>query len=525
MKRIVIYLRLSKEDDLNRDESNSISNQRELIKRFIRKDKNLRQMEIVEIKDDGYTGKNMNRPGMQQLLELIRKRQVQVVIVKDMSRFSRDYLVLGQYTEQIFPFMGIRFIAINDNYDSDTSDGGIAEIDVAFKAVLYDFYSEDISRKIKSTLAEKKRQGCFLNVYAPYGYRKDPADHHALIIEPEGAEIVRRIFREYLAGKSMYQIAKDLNRDGVDTPAQYISKRDGVDYTFRNNSNAVRWIASFVTRILKNEIYIGTLVYHKAGNPEVAAPHSVAYPKSQWKRVEGFCPAIISMEDFEKVRQMSGDNKTFTSKYERHFLSGKIICGGCGFAMYHDWCKAGGRSKYRCQNRYYLADNEKCVKSVRDNDLEEIIGILAHEMLECVPDVEQFMHVRNEKLRRRIDEATQRLREMQKSLKKLLDDQFASYEGYKDGLTDRATYLEQKDSYEQMIRQLRANITRQEEAIADFETPEEGTDVLENVKDLRAYVKPDRAFAEIFIREIRVYADKRIDVVWNMAPMHINETG
>ena len=511
MKRIVIYLRLSKEDDLNRDESNSISNQRELIKRFIRKDKNLRQMDIVEIKDDGYTGKNMNRPGMQQLLELIRKRQVQVVIVKDMSRFSRDYLVLGQYTEQIFPFMGIRFIAINDNYDGDTSDGAIAEI--------------DISKKIKSTIAEKKRQGCFLNVYAPYGYKKDPADHHALIIEPEGAEIVRRIFREYLAGKSMYQIAKDLNRDGVDTPAQYISKRDGVDYTFRNNSNAVRWIASFVTRILKNEIYIGTLVYHKAGNPEVAAPHSVAYPKSQWKRVEGFCPAIISMEDFEKVRQKSEDNKTFTSKYERHFLSGKIICGGCGFAMYHDWCKAGGRPKYRCQNRFYLTDNEKCVKSVRDKDLEEIIGILAHEMLERVPDVEQFMHVRNEKLRRRIDESTQRLREMQKSLKKLLDDQFASYEGYKDGLTDRATYLEQKDSYEQMIRQLRANITRQEEAIANFETPEEGTDVLENVKDLRAYVKPDRAFAEIFIKEIRVYADKRIDVVWNMEPMLINEMG
>ena len=511
MKRIVIYLRLSKEDDLNRDESNSISNQRELIKRFIRKDKNLRQMEVVEIKDDGYTGKNMNRPGMQQLLELIRKRQVQVVIVKDMSRFSRDYLVLGQYTEQIFPFMGIRFIAINDNYDSDTSDGGIAEIDVAFKAVLYDFYSEDISKKIKSTLAEKKRQGCFLNVYAPYGYRKDPADHHALIIEPEGAEIVRRIFREYLAGKSMYQIAKDLNRDGVDTPAQYIRKRDGVDYSFRNNSNAVRWIPSFVTRILKNEIYIGTLVYHKTGNPEVAAPHSVAYPKSQWKRVEGFCPAIISMEDFEKVRQKSEDKK--------------IICGGCGFAMYHDWCKAGGRPKYRCQNRFYLTDNEKCVKSVRDKDLEEIIGILAHEMLERVPDVEQFMHVRNEKLRRRIDEATQRLREMQKSLKKLLDDQFASYEGYKDGLTDRATYLEQKDSYEQMIRQLRANITRQEEAIVNFETPEEGTDVLENVKDLRAYVKPDRAFAEIFIKEIRVYADKRIDVVWNMEPMLINETG
>ena len=134
-ERIAIYLRLSKEDDLVRDESNSISNQRDLIMRYIRRDRKLRNQEIIECIDDGYSGKNMNRPGMEKLLDLIRNRLINTLIVKDLSRFSRDYLVLGKYTEQILPFMEIRFIAINDSYDSSQCEGGVGEIDVAFKAM------------------------------------------------------------------------------------------------------------------------------------------------------------------------------------------------------------------------------------------------------------------------------------------------------------------------------------------------------------------------------------------------------
>ena len=144
-ERIAIYLRLSKEDDLVRDESNSISNQRDLIMRYIRRDRKLRNQEIIECIDDGYSGKNMNRPGMEKLLNLIRNRLISTLIVKDLSRFSRDYLVLGKYTEQILPFMGIRFIAINDSYDSSQCEGGIGEIDVAFKAMLYDRRSRPLS--------------------------------------------------------------------------------------------------------------------------------------------------------------------------------------------------------------------------------------------------------------------------------------------------------------------------------------------------------------------------------------------
>ena len=162
MKKVAMYLRLSKEDEYIRDESNSISNQRALIKKHIRSIPELKKMDVAEFKDDGYTGKNMERPGMQELLEQVKAQKISCIVVKDISRFSRDHLETGKYLEQIFPFMGVRFIAINDNYDSKDFVGGIGEIDVAFKGILYDFYSEDLSQKIKSSFAAKKAQGKYL---------------------------------------------------------------------------------------------------------------------------------------------------------------------------------------------------------------------------------------------------------------------------------------------------------------------------------------------------------------------------
>lgn len=147
MEQIAIYLRLSKEDEFVKDESNSITNQRAFIRGFINKNKELRKMSVVEFVDDGYSGKNMDRPDMQRMLEMVKRKQISCVIVKDFSRFSRDHIEQGKYIEQIFPFMGVRFIAINDNYDSADYVGGIGEIDVAFKGILYDFFSEEQSSK------------------------------------------------------------------------------------------------------------------------------------------------------------------------------------------------------------------------------------------------------------------------------------------------------------------------------------------------------------------------------------------
>lgn len=206
-----MYLRLSKKDEFIRDESNSITNQRAFIRNYINKDKTLRKMNALEFVDDGYTSKNMDRPDMQRMLDFLKRKQINCVIVKDCSRFSRDHIEQGKYIEQILPFMGVRFIAINDNYDSSDYVGGIGEIDVAFKGILYDFFSEEQSVKVSTTLDAKRGSGKYISAFAPYGYMKSPVDKHKLVVDEYAGQIVKRISREYLSGRSMYKIAESLN--------------------------------------------------------------------------------------------------------------------------------------------------------------------------------------------------------------------------------------------------------------------------------------------------------------------------
>lgn len=223
MEQIAMYLRLSKEDEFIRDESNSITNQRAFIREFINKDKALRKMNVLEFVDDGFTGKNMDRPDMQRMLDQIKRKEISCVIVKDFSRFSRDHIEQGKYIEQIFPFMGVRFIVINDNYDSNDYVGGIGEIDIAFKGILYDFFSEEQSQKVTTTLDAKRGSGKYIAAYAPFGYVKSPEDKHKLVVDEYASQIVKRIFREFLSGKSMYKIAEALNLEGIETPGVYIA--------------------------------------------------------------------------------------------------------------------------------------------------------------------------------------------------------------------------------------------------------------------------------------------------------------
>lgn len=172
MKRLALYLRLSLEDEGEKDESNSISNQRKLIYEYIHHDSELSGYEAVEFSDDGFSGANMNRPGMQKLLKEVKANNIICIIVKDMSRFSRDYIEMGTYLNQIFPFVGIRFIAINDHYDSREHHGNTIEIDTAFQTLLYDLYSKDVSVKVKASIENKCAKGEYVFGQVPFGYEK-----------------------------------------------------------------------------------------------------------------------------------------------------------------------------------------------------------------------------------------------------------------------------------------------------------------------------------------------------------------
>ena len=221
---IAVYIRLSTEDgDLSdeKNESNSVVNQRAYIHQYIAQHPEFLGARILEFCDDGYSGTNMERPAVKRLLQQVRDRKINCIIVKDMSRFGRNYIVVGDYLEQIFPFLDVRFIAINDSYDSkDHKYGAAGLIDVSFRNVIYDLYSKELSEKVRSTKKQLAEKGYYLAPFAFFGYQKSPEDKHTLLVDEAAAATIQQIFDLFIGGLSTYEIARKFNVEGVLTPLQ-----------------------------------------------------------------------------------------------------------------------------------------------------------------------------------------------------------------------------------------------------------------------------------------------------------------
>ena len=248
------YMRLSREDG-DKLESDSIKNQRELIKEYLAQHSGLNFVD--EYVDDGYSGTSYERPAFQRLLEDVKSGKITCIIVKDLSRLGRNYIETGRYLEKIFPFLGVRFISILDHYDS-ASDGNEADqIIIPFKNLINDAYCRDMSAKIRSQLDVKRRNGKFIGSFACYGYQKDPKDTNHLVVDPYAANIVRMVFRMKLEGCNSQRIAERLNKMGALPPAEY-KRSKGLNYDcgYRTGMNP-KWEVVSVNRILMNEMYTG----------------------------------------------------------------------------------------------------------------------------------------------------------------------------------------------------------------------------------------------------------------------------
>lgn len=263
--KAAIYVRLSKEDgdvsDVSKAESNSISNQKELIREFLKNKEDI--VVVSERVDDGYSGVNFERPAFQLMLEDIKQGKVDCVVVKDLSRFGRNYIESGRYIERLFPAMGVRFIAINDGIDSGEEKSQSDEIIIPFKNLINDAYCRDISIKIRSHLEIKRKQGDVITAFVAYGYKKNEKDKHKLEIDVYAAKVVKDIFRMKLHGKSQDAIASELNSLGILPPAEYkASTGSNYQICFKTKAKS-EWTSVMVRRILTNEIYIGNLVQGK----------------------------------------------------------------------------------------------------------------------------------------------------------------------------------------------------------------------------------------------------------------------
>lgn len=283
-----IYVRLSKEDGdvagACKAESNSISNQKEFIRDFLKDKEDI--VVVSERVDDGYSGSNFERPSFKLMLEDIKKGIVDCVVVKDLSRFGREYIDSGRYIERLFPALGVRFIAINDGYDSLDGKDQSDEIIIPFKNLINDAYCRDISVKIRSHLEVKRKNGEFIGSFAPYGYRKDEENRNRLVIDPVAAGVVREIFRMKLHGMSQDAIAGRLNETGVLSPMEY-KNASGSNYqtSFKTGERAL-WSSVTVRRILENEFYIGNLVQGRQTTPNHKVKKPVVKPEKDWVRVE-----------------------------------------------------------------------------------------------------------------------------------------------------------------------------------------------------------------------------------------------
>ena len=321
---VAVYIRLSQEDSNNgedKQESNSITSQKALLNEFIEEHDDLIVYDTYV--DDGYTGTDFNRPGFQRLLEDMRKGNINCVLVKDLSRLGRERLGVGHYTEIYFPEHNVRYIALLDNIDT-YFDAGMNDM-APFKGVINDMYVRDISKKIRSSLIERKKAGNFLGVTAPYGYEKDSNNKFHLVINEKEAEIVKRVFRLYLEGNGLTRIAQILTKDGVPVPGE--SRNIGKT---RKTALYSSWKQTTIRRILDNRVYLGELVQFKRRKINYKSKRRITVPEEERYICKGTHEAIIDEESFNAVQNILKKNKSFKGTKHDYLFKGLLFCSECG---------------------------------------------------------------------------------------------------------------------------------------------------------------------------------------------------
>ena len=361
-----IYLRVSLEDfdlkhDGSKDESNSIFAQRKLIETYIKGEPTLVGSPAIEFVDDGFTGTNFDRPGFQNMLEQVKAGTITCVIVKDLSRLGRNYLEVGNYVEHLFPFLGVRFIAINDYYDSKDNNGANAGIDLAFKNILHDCYSRDLSVKVRSAQRTRMEKGKYVNT-PPYGYRCDPKDKHHLIPDPVTAKVVQTIFKMKIDGSSTSEIAAYLNQNQIPTPleAKGVKQREGL---------LRMWSHQAVLRILNCYKYTGAMVNHTRENQKLRDRSQKRLPESEWIVNKGMHEPLVSEQEYnlahKKIRPVHGYQRK-----QPDFSTSVFYCAHCGRQLR----KTYGKTTYLTCGTFKYQPDAVC-KSTRwiKSELEDVV--------------------------------------------------------------------------------------------------------------------------------------------------------
>lgn len=467
--RAAIYLRLSREDgDFScsgeKLESNSISNQRLVVMDFLR-----RCPEITFVReycDDGYTGANFDRPDFQKMMEAVKTGEIDCILVKDLSRFGREYIDSGAYIQKLFPLLGVRFIAINDHYDNAQPGAADNELVLPFKNLMNDSYCRDISIKVRSNLEAKRRNGQFVGSKVVYGYMRSPENKNRLAADPEAAAVVQDIFRWKIDGQSPAQIADRLNRNHIPSPIEYKKRKGSSQRTCFQTKEVAQWSAVAIYRILKNEIYTGTLVQGKTASPNHKVKKAVRKAPEEWSRTEGAHEAIIAPAQFDLVqRLMQDDTRSPAGANGVHLFSGKVFCAGCGSPMVRKVSRCSGR-----EYTYFICGGNKADRHVcsshmiRENTVYNAVLAVIQGQIKAAMDMSAAL--------RQVDSLAWENRELERiRAGRAFQEEAAdknrrlkagAYDDFKNGLISREDYKTFTAQFDRRIREAMEAVTRLE---------------------------------------------------------------
>ena len=514
-KMDISYLRLSLEDDDvasgETRESCSIGSQRLCIKEYVRNHADV-PTALTEFVDDGYSGTSMDRPAMTRIIQLVTMRKVRTIIVRDLSRFARNYLEAGHYLEYVFPSYDVRFISINDNYDSaKIKSGDPAALQLAIRNLLNDLYSKDISRKIKSAVDLKKLNGEYVYGQAPYGYKKGKLKN-TIEVDEEAAIVVRRIFQLAKQGVTVTQIAQKMNEEKVLTPSVYLASVRG-KYKTRDF-----WTFESVRNILINRIYTGDTVPFKSRVVRIGSNRVKMIPEEEQIVLPDTHEAIISRETYYQARSVIKSNKKTRTGVAPNVFSGYLVCGCCGKKL------SKGRptnKNWLCATARYTEETE--CKAIRLNEAMMKEKLLTAVQLQCNLADAKLKQTRHEqdKTQEEIDSLTWELKQKQRNLDENASRLMELLEDYYAGKHSKEVFLAKKEELKVKKDVLTESIRKIEEQISSLKAEKRNHLLVEDeVNKLNKHgqiTELDTYLMKELVKEIRVYPGNAVQIIWNFA--------
>ena len=458
--RLGIYIRLSKEDlKKGKDDSNSVKNQRDLLNDFYRR--NIDEFEsITEYVDDGHTGTDANREDFQRLLADVMSGKINCVIVKDLSRFARNYSDAGSLIDNLFVQMGVRFISLAENVDSYKNPDSVSNIIVPITNVMNDNYCYQTSKKIRQVFDYKRRNGQYIGAFAPYGYVKHPKDKHRLIVDPDAAENVKLIFTMLIQGSSKRAIALYLNEHGVPSPSAYKVQK-GLPVSTRGYDDPM-WGVRMIHSILTNPTYTGDLAQGRSRVKSYKVHQIEAVPREEWVEVAGTHEAIIDYETFDKVQALlQRDTRTSPKGREVHLFSGFLKCADCGRAITR--CVGKNNNVYYSCSTYKNRSRTACtMHSIKHERLEAaVLFAVQHQVHLAVSYSEIVTQINSAPIKKsqsyRLDDL---IAAKERELTKITRYKQSLYQDWKDGEITQQEYRDMKADYERQTSDISAVLTR-----------------------------------------------------------------